>query len=93
MRNLIDIVNEMRNDPIDDQWIQDEKPVITKDGRQVIITSVDYEQVPNIIKGQVKMGTKLFDYEWDDTGMCVKAVDKMGNPKKSDESDNLVKAH
>ena len=93
MRNLIDIVNEMRNDPIDDQWIQDEKPVMTKDGRQVIVTSVDYEQVPNIIKGQVKMGTKLFDYEWDDTGMCVKAVDKMGNPKKSDESDNLVKAH
>lgn len=93
MRNLIDIVNEMRNDPIDDQWIQDEKPVMTKDGRQVIVTSVDYEQVPNIIKGQVKMGTKLFDYEWDDSGMCTKAVDKMGNPKKSDESDNLVKVH
>lgn len=93
MKNLIDIVKEMQNEPIDDQWIQDEKPVKTKDGRQVIVTSIDYEQVPNVIKGQVKMGTKLFDYEWDDTGMCVKALDKMGNPKKADESDNLIKAN
>lgn len=93
MKNLVDIVKEMQNEPIDDQWIQDEKPVKTKDGRQVIVTSIDYEQVPNIIKGQVKMGTKLFDYEWDDTGMCTKALDKMGNPKKADESDNLIKAN
>ena len=32
---------EQKGDPIDDQWIQDEKPVMTKDGRQVIITSID----------------------------------------------------
>lgn len=93
MKNLVDIVKEMRNEPIDDQWIQDEKPVKTRDGRQVIVTSIDYEQVPNIIKGQVKMGTKLFDYEWDDTGMCTKALDKMGNPKKAEESDNLIKGN
>lgn len=93
MKNLVDIVKEMQNEPIDDQWIQDEKPVKTRDGRQVIVTSIDYEQVPNIIKGQVKMGIKLFDYEWDDTGMCTKALDKMGNPKKAEESDNLIKGN
>ena len=84
---------EQKGDPIDDQWIQDEKPVMTKDGRQVIITSIDYKEIPNVIKGQVKMNSKLFDYEWDDTGMCIKSLDRMGNPKKSDESDNLVKAN
>ena len=35
---------------------------------------------------------KLFDYEWQDSGICVKALDNIGNPKKCDESDNLVKA-
>lgn len=92
MKKLTDYINEAKGDPIDEQWINDEKPVMTKDGRQVIVVSVDYEQVPNIIKGQVKMSDKLFDYEWQDTGVCVKAVDNIGNPKKCSESDNLVKA-
>ena len=86
------LLKERKEDPIDDQWIQDEKPVMTKDGRQVIITKVDYKEVPNIIYGHVKMDEKLFEYEWDEDGMCMKALDKFGNPKKSDESDNLVKA-
>ena len=91
MKKLSDYILEVKGDLIDDQWIQDEKPVITKDGRQVIITKINYEEVPNIIIGQVKMGTKLFNYEWDDSGMCIKALDRMGNPKKPDQSDNLVK--
>lgn len=86
------LVKEKKQDPIDDQWIQDEKPVMTNDGRQVIITKVDYKEVPNIIYGQVKMGEKLFDYEWLDDGTCQKALDKLGNPKKADEADKLVKA-
>ena len=104
MRNIEDILKEelfraipnkvfeQKGEQIDDQWIQDEKPVMTKDGRQAIITSVDYKEVPNIIHGQVKMGTKLFEYDWDDSGMCIKALDKFGNPKKPDQSDMLVKA-
>jgi len=92
MKTFSNYINEQKGDPIDEQWLNDEKPVMTKDGRQVIIVSIDYEQVPNIIKGQVKMGEKLFDYEWDDTGMCTKAVDQLGNPKKNTDSDNLVKA-
>ena len=92
MKSFTNYINEQKGDPIDEQWLNDEKPVMTKDGRQVIIVSIDYEQVPNIIKGQVKMGEKLFDYEWQDTGVCLKAVDNIGTPKKCDESDNLVKA-
>lgn len=92
MKHLVDYIFEQKGDPIDEQWLNDEKPVMTNDGRQVIIMSIDYEQIPNIIKGQVKMQEKLFDYEWNDTGVCIKAVDQLGNPKKCVESDNLVKA-
>lgn len=91
MKSILDYINEVKGDPIDDQWIQDENPVQTKDGRPVIITKVNYEEVPNIIIGQVKIGTDLFDYEWEDSGMCIKALDRYGNPKKPDKSDNLVK--
>ena len=83
---------ETKGDPIDEQWLNDDKPVMTKDGRQVIITEIDMKEVPNIIHGQVKMKTKLFDYEWLDDGTCQKALDQLGNPKKPEESDNLVKA-
>lgn len=92
MKKIVDYIFEQKGEPIDDQWLNDEKPVMTKDGRQVIITEIDLKEVPNVIKGQVKMGNKLFEYEWLDDGTCQKATDKYGNPKKSDESDNLVKA-
>ena len=84
---------ETKGDPIDEQWLNDEKPVMTKDGRQVIITEIDMKEVPNIIHGQVKMKNKLFDYEWLDDGTCQKALDQLGNPKKPEEADNLVKAN
>jgi hypothetical protein len=94
MKSLKQFINEAatKGEPIDDQWINDEKPVMTKDGRQVIIVKIDYDEVPNIIHGQVKMKEKLFDYEWNDEGLCTKALDNLGNPKKADEADNLVKA-
>ena len=87
-----DKITESKGQPIDDQWINDEKPVMTHDGRQVIITKVDMSKVPNVIHGQVKMGEELFEYEWLEDGVCQKAIDKMGNPKKADEADKLVKA-
>jgi len=92
IKNSSVTVLEVKGDPIDDQWIQDEKPVMTKDGRQVIITKVDYKEVPNIIHGKVKIKDDLFDYEWLDDGICQKSLDQRGNPKKPDDSDNLVKA-
>ena len=83
---------EQKGDDIDDQWLNDEKPVMTKDGRQVMITKIDYDKVPNIIKGKVKWNEKLLDYEWNDEGICTKALDRLGNPKKADDADKLVKA-
>ena len=92
MKRLSTYLLEMKGDAIDDQWLNDEKPVMTKDGRQVIITSIDLKEVPNIIHGHVKMKDKLFEYEWLDDGTCQKAVDQLGNPKKTVDADNLVKA-
>lgn len=82
---------EKAGDEIDDQWLNDENPVMTKDGRQVIVIKVDMKEVPNIIHGKVKMKDKLFDYEWYEDGTCKKALDQMGNPKKPDDADILVK--
>lgn len=92
MKNIIDYIKESKGYDIDTQWLNDDKPVMTKDGRSVIILNIDYGEVPNIIHGQVKMKEKLFDYEWNEKGTCIKALDQMGNPKKPDDSDDLVKA-
>lgn len=96
MKDLSDIIRgsvmEQKGDPIDDQWINDEKPVMIKSGLQVIITDIDRSVVPNVIKGKVKQQNSLYDFEWLDDGTCTKAVDNIGNPKKPDDSDSLVKA-
>lgn len=92
MKTIQQFINEQQNKPIDDQWLNDEKPVKTVGGNQVIITKIDKSEIPNIINGKVKFGEDLFDYEWDENGICLKAVDQRGNPKKPSENDNLVKA-
>lgn len=93
MKKYTERIDEIRGQHIDMQWINDEKPVITKDGRQVLVTNIDISEVPNIIHGKVKMKDgKLQDYEWNDIGVCLKAIDNFGNPKMADSSDNLVKA-
>lgn len=92
MKRFSTFITEHKGDPIDDQWLQDEKPVMTDNGLQVIITEIDIKQVPNIIKGKVKIKNDLFDYEWEDNGTCIKAIDQYGNPKKPDNGDKLVKA-
>ncbi len=92
MKSIVDYIYESKGDPIDEQWLNDEKPVMTKDGRQVIVTKIDIDEVPNIIHGQVKMKDKLFEYEWLDDGTCQKALDQLGNPKAPNDSDSLVKA-
>ena len=92
MKKLSTYVFEGKGDPIDENWLNNEKPVMTKDGRQVIITKIDYEKIPNIIYGQVKMNEKLFEFEWEDSGKCIKATDRFGNGKQCESIDNLVKA-
>lgn len=92
MKSLNNYILEKQNESIDSQWVNDEKPIKTIDGRQVIIYSIDRKQVPNVLKGSVKMNDSLFEFEWLDNGTCVKATDKLGNPKQPDNSDNLIKA-
>lgn len=92
MKHINEFLNEKQLENIDAQWINDEKPIKTIDGRQAIVYDIDRKQVPNILKGSVKMNDSLYEFEWMDNGVCIKATDKYGNPKKPDTSDNLVKA-
>lgn len=92
MKSINNYILEKQLEPVDMQWINDEKPIKTLDGRQVIVYEIDRSQVPNILKGSVKMNDSLYEFQWIDNGICIKATDKIGNPKKPDNSDNLVKA-
>ena len=91
MKTLTQIVNEHKEQPIDDQWLNDEKPVMTRDGRPVIVISVDIKSVPNIVIGQIKDGDKILNYKWEDDGTCISAEDRLGNPVKPSKEDDLVK--
>ena len=91
MKTLTQIVNEHKGQPSDDQWLNDEKPVMTKDGRPVTVISVDIKNVPNIVIGQIKDGDKILNYKWEDDGTCISAEDRLGNPVKPSKEDDLVK--
>lgn len=90
-KTLKEYVLEAAGSPIDDNWLNNEKPVQTKDGRTAVIFDIDISVVPNVIKGQVQNDDKMSDYEWDDTGRCIKATDKLGNPQRPTDNDKLVK--
>lgn len=92
MKTLEQFVNEHKGQPIDDQWINDENPVMTRDGRKVEILSVNMHEVPNIIIGQIKDGDKVLNFKWEDDGTCISAEDKIGNPVRPTREDDLVKA-
>lgn len=92
MKTIKQKIIESNLQPIDDQWLNDEKPVMTIDGRPVKILSINYDKVPNIILGQVEVSGKLVNFEWEDDGTCVSAQDKYGNPTKPEKSYNLVKS-
>ena len=91
MKSIVDYIIESRGDVIDDQWLNDEKPVMTRDGRPVIVISVDIKSVPNIVIGQIKDGDKILNYKWEDDGTCISAEDRLGNPSKPSKEDDLVK--
>lgn len=92
MKTLVQFIAEAEGQKIDDNWLNNEKPVMTRDKRQVIIIDIDISKVPNVIIGKVKEGEKLCDYKWDDKGFCTYATDEHGNPKRPDANDELVKA-
>ena len=91
MKTLEQFVNEHKGQPIDDQWINDENPVMTRDGRKVEILSVNMKEVPNIIIGQIKDGDKVLNFKWEDDGTCISAEDKIGNPVRPSREDDHVK--
>lgn len=90
-KNLDEYVVESVGSPIDDNWLDNEKPVQTKDGRTAVVLDIDISKVPNVIKGQVKNGDVMSDYEWNDDGTCTYATDEHGNPLKPSDNDALVK--
>lgn len=92
MKTLKQYIIEHKGQPIDDQWINDENPVMTKDGREVKILTVDIKEVPNVIIGQVLDNGKTLNFRWNDDGTCINAEDTLGNPIRPSEDDNLVKA-
>ena len=93
MKKITELINETRGSVIDQQWMNDNKPVMTKDGRRVVITSFDITRVPNQYTGQVMDGDKMIDgYVWDDDGVCTTSIDRYGNPRKPSDDDSLVKA-
>ena len=91
MKTLTQIVNEHKGQPIDDQWLNDEKPVMTRDGRPVEVISVDIKSVPNIVIGQIVDGDKVMNFKWEDEGTWFSAEDRLGNPTKPTKDDDLVK--
>lgn len=92
MKTLNQYINEHKGQPIDDQWINDENPVMTRDGRKVEILSVNMKEVPNVIIGQITDGDKVLNFKWEDDGTCISAEDKIGNPVRPSREDDLVKA-
>ena len=94
MKSLKEYINiyEDNVENIDDQWLNDKKPVKTVSGYNVLIEKIDRSQVPNIIKGKININDKIYDWEWNDDGTCIKATDNYGNPKEINERDRLVKS-
>ncbi len=91
MKSIKDIIKESVGAPINSAWLDSEKPVQTKDGRPAVVFDIDISVVPNIVKGKVKNGKEMTDYEWNDDGTCIKATDSKGNPVKPSDIDTLVK--
>lgn len=83
-------VKDIRTDNLE-EWINNDKEVETKDKRQVIIKKIELADYPNKIIGCVKMKDKLYDFEWNLEGECLKATDELGKEKEPDEDDYLFK--
>ena len=91
MEKLSDYLSKPTSD-IDMQWLNDKKPVQTHDGRNVSIDRIDYSVIPNQIIGKIKYDNGNVGYfKWSETGKCLLAHDKIGNPYKPSENDLLMK--
>lgn len=79
-------------EPVDSDWLDNDKPCCTADGRPVVIDDVDISQVPNVVTGRVDYGDgKYADYKWNDDGTCTVAADAMNRPVQASTMDYLCK--
>lgn len=92
MKKISDFIKESVGQPIDDNWLNNNKPVQTKDGRTAVVLDIDISKVPNIVVGQVNNDGVMCDYKWNDDGHCIEAKDAKGNPVRPSSDDDLVKA-
>lgn len=92
IKEIAQEIFESEGQHLDQAWIDNQKPVMTKDKRTAVILDIDISKVPNILIGQVKIGNDMCDYKWEDNGQCVEAKDAHGNPMRPTDNDTLVKA-
>lgn len=93
MKKLSQILNEVANsDKLDMDWINNDRPVITKSGHEAKIDDVDMTHIPNQLKGKVYYETGEVDgWIWDETGKCIQCKDKYGNGYRPGEEETLLK--
>ena len=53
MRRLMDLLCEVTGGSINQYWLDNEKPVMTKSGLPVKVKDIDYSKVPNEVIGEV----------------------------------------
>lgn len=92
MKTLTQYILEVSSEDIDEYWLNNNKPVMTVSKIPVIIKDIDYSEVPNIITGELLINGRKTVWKWYDTGECIEATDNIGNNRKPDETDKLVKA-
>ena len=79
-------------DKLDIDWINNDKPVITKSGYEVKIYSVDYKEIPNQLHGKVFFSEGPVDgWVWDETGKCITCKDRFGNGYRPGDDEMLLK--
>lgn len=84
--------NQSNPDKLDMDWINNDKPVITKSGYEVKIDSVDYKEIPNQLHGKVFFSEGPVDgWVWDETGKCITCKDRYGNGYRPGDDETLLK--
>lgn len=95
MKKLIDIIRENQDknsDSLDMDWINNDKPVITKSGIEAKIDRVDMTKVPNQLHGTVYYNEgPVSGWVWDETGKCIYCKDKYGNGYRAGDEETLLK--
>lgn len=95
MKSLARYILEQTDDTLlDMDWINNDKPVITKSGLNVQIEDVDMTKIPNQLIGKVFYDGQekpVVGWIWLENGDCVQCKDKYGNGYRPGEDEILIK--